>query len=123
MNAQYLELPWPPTTNKYYRNVRGMMLISKAGREYKEKVEHVWKDQVGQLVEGPVWLSVVLTPPDKRRRDLDNHCGKALLDALKGLAYEDDSQIWRLHGEWARTTGGERIYAQPGSLAIALRSM
>lgn len=121
-SAQYIELPFPPSGNRYYRKVGHRMLLSKSGRDYKIAVENVWKSNGCQLLAGAVWLSVVLTPPDKRRRDLDNFAGKALLDSLKGLAYLDDSQVERLHAEWARGPGG-RLVSSPGSAAIALRSM
>jgi len=39
---------------------------------------------------------VIVHPPDRRRRDVDN-CLKSLLDSLQhGGAYQDDSQIVRL---------------------------
>jgi len=38
---------------------------------------------------------VTAYPPDKRKRDLDNIL-KALLDAMQGSLYEDDSQIDQL---------------------------
>lgn len=122
-SSQTLALPFPPTTNKYYRNVRGRMMISKAGRDYKVAVANVWKDQCGQIVTGPVWLSVVLTAPDRRRRDIDNFAGKALLDSLKELAYLDDSQVERLHAEWARGPGGGRMVSTPGSAVVCVRSL
>ena len=31
-----LDLPWPPTANRYWRNVNGRMVLSRAGREYRE---------------------------------------------------------------------------------------
>jgi crossover junction endodeoxyribonuclease RusA len=41
-------------------------------------------------------VDVIVHPPDRRRRDVDN-CLKSLLDALQhGGAYQDDSQIVRL---------------------------
>jgi crossover junction endodeoxyribonuclease RusA len=41
-------------------------------------------------------MNVMVLPPDRRRRDIDN-CLKSLLDALQhGGAYADDSQIVRL---------------------------
>jgi hypothetical protein len=37
-SALTLVLPWPPTTNTYYRSVGGKVLISRAGRAYRENV-------------------------------------------------------------------------------------
>lgn len=48
-----------------------------------------------------VAVSVTLHAPDKRRRDLDNFGGKALLDALTHAGvWLDDSQVRRLSMEW-----------------------
>ena len=45
-------------------------------------------------------MSGVFYPPDRRRRDLDNVGGKALIDALQcaGL-FQDDCQIKRINLE------------------------
>ncbi|MBC7351925.1 MAG: RusA family crossover junction endodeoxyribonuclease [Thermogutta sp.] len=93
-----IDLPWPPTANRYWRNVNGRMVLSRDGRRYREAVDGlVWK----QFCEsGPVGfgeshleLTIEAYPPDRRRRDLDNLL-KPLLDALQhaGL-FADDSQI------------------------------
>ncbi|TWU43995.1 Crossover junction endodeoxyribonuclease RusA [Novipirellula aureliae] len=44
-------------------------------------------------ITGSLSVDVLIHPPDRRRRDIDNVL-KALLDALQhGGAYEDDNQI------------------------------
>lgn len=96
-----LRLPWPPSTNRYWRHVGNRTLISAAGRAYKKNVCAAVLEQLGVPVlamQGAVAVKVDLYPPDKRRRDIDNHAGKSLLDALEysGLL-EDDSQIKELH--------------------------
>jgi crossover junction endodeoxyribonuclease RusA len=92
-----LTLPFPPSVNTYWRMVRGRMLISKAGREYRQAVQDTalvsrWDGW------GPakVAVEIIAWLPDNRRRDADN-LFKAPLDALAhaGL-YDDDSQIIRL---------------------------
>ena len=40
----------------------------------------------------PLSVTIELHFSDRRKRDIDNY-DKATLDALKGIAYEDDSQI------------------------------
>lgn len=106
-----LELPFPPSTNTYYRNVRGVMKISKRGREYKHEVYACVLEQLGifKPFTGPVRIAVELFPPDKRRRDLDNFSGKALCDAL-GYAnvYMDDSQIKESHNYFREVVKGGR---------------
>ena len=69
-------------------------------------------------------MDVVLYPPDKKRRDLDNHM-KALLDAIThaGL-WEDDEQIDQLQiyrGEIVKG-GGARIEINPAGPILPFNS-
>lgn len=89
-----ITLPWPPSLNRYWRNVRGRVLISRAGREYRREVANGMPYR--PKLYGPaarLAVSIMACPPDRRRRDLDNAL-KAPLDAMMhaGL-YADDSQI------------------------------
>jgi Holliday junction resolvase RusA-like endonuclease len=52
-----------------------------------------WK---GPKLEGDISVSVTFYFATKRRRDLDNQ-NKLILDALTGIAWDDDSQIAELH--------------------------
>ncbi len=90
------ELPWPPSVNHYYRHVGTKVLISRAGRKYREQIVSLIRSENLKPFTGPVELVLELYPPDRRRRDIDN-TQKCLLDAFThaGL-YEDDSQIQRL---------------------------
>lgn len=89
-----LELPFPPSLNSYYRTFKGRMLVSKKGRKYRHDV--VTLANTKKTLLGRLAVSIVLCPPDKRRRDLDNNF-KAVLDALAYAGiYKDDSQIDRL---------------------------
>lgn len=88
-----LHLPWPPSLNHYYRHVGARVLISRAGRHYREQVVQRFRDTSRQRLRGRLDVGILAFPPDRRRRDLDN-AQKAMLDALQhaGL-YADDSQI------------------------------
>ncbi len=89
-----LTLPWPPSVNRYYRHVGPKVLISKDGRQYRTAVEREVR-RTGSDVksEARLELLIIASPPDRRRRDLDNIL-KALLDASeKTGVYQDDSQI------------------------------
>lgn len=104
MTSADLELPWPPSVNRYWRNVRGRVLISKEGREYRTAVCLRLAGEPFGFGTKRIAVSIHASPPDRRRRDLDN-LGKAALDALQYAGiYADDSQIdhlsfWRLAPE------------------------
>jgi crossover junction endodeoxyribonuclease RusA len=93
-----LYLPWAPSMNRYWRSVpmRGgcRVLLSKAGREYKERVQAVvlehWRfpPMTGRLT-----IHITLNPPTKREMDIDNRV-KPIFDALEhARVFENDSQI------------------------------
>lgn len=90
-----LTLPWPPSVNRYWRNVRGRTLLSKEGRVYRQTVLSALQTR-SQCFRGRLAVIIDAFPPDRRRRDLDNLL-KGPLDALQAAGlYLDDSQIDRL---------------------------
>lgn len=95
MDTVKLELDYPPSANRYWRNFRGRMVVSDEARTYKELAFWMAKQQGATCVNGPVAVSLHIRRPAKRR-DLDNHA-KVVLDSLQGAAYENDSQIVELH--------------------------
>lgn len=86
---------WPPSVNTIYRNVHGRTLISKRGRQF-------YADGCARLgmyvpLEGRLAVDMKLYPPDRRKRDLDNHI-KGLWDLLtKVNVWHDDSQVDEFH--------------------------
>jgi crossover junction endodeoxyribonuclease RusA len=93
----WLCLPHPPTTNKYWRHVGSKVLLSSAGRQFRQRVVTILSILGFKPMRGPLAVTIDVFPPDRRRRDIDN-ITKALLDALQhGGAYIDDSQIVELH--------------------------
>jgi len=96
----YLELPWPPTLNTYWRHVvvggRARVVISSKGRAYRQSVIDAVVRQTQpdrRSVAGRLAVDILASPPDKRRRDLDN-LPKAVLDALEHAGvYADDADI------------------------------
>lgn len=91
-------LGWPPTVNSYYSCTRNGIHMSKKGRLYADSSAALMREQNAPLgIEDGVCLTVVMYPPDKRKRDLDNHM-KALQDAItKHGVWKDDDQIHQLH--------------------------
>lgn len=99
-----ITLPWPPSVNTYWRTFRGRMIISKAGREYRQAVS--------SLIQGSwrytksVKVTITAYRPDNRKRDLDNLL-KATLDSLTYAGiWEDDSQIVDLRIVWGDIVAG-----------------
>ncbi len=92
-----LELPWPPSTNTYYRTLgRGRVVISKKGRIYREKIVALISQLGLKPMEGKLFANIEYYPPDKRVRDIDNF-QKALLDSLTHAGvWIDDRQVRRM---------------------------
>ena len=92
-------LPYPPVLNTYYRMVvvKGSprVLISAAGRAYKEECGWKAKSQGARVQEGDLAVTMTLYRP-RRRGDIDGTM-KASFDALNGIAWTDDSQVVELH--------------------------
>jgi crossover junction endodeoxyribonuclease RusA len=103
-----ITLPFPPSQNGLFRQHNGARLSEK----YR-----MWRDMAGLLlisqrpakIAGPVAISVQLTPPDKRRRDLDN-CGfKAVIDLLVShqiIEADDSTIVRRIEAEWVEDGPG-----------------
>ncbi len=98
-----VKLPFPPTVNTYYRMVKmgnfNRMLISERGRDYAQAVAIIIRPMIAG---GPYPLlqelsvTIHVTPPDRRIRDLDN-LNKAIFDSLtKAGVWKDDSQLSRI---------------------------
>lgn len=90
-----LTLPYPPSSNRYWRHDRGVIHRSREADQYKQQVG--WLCNAGQLepLAGDLCVSFDFYRPAKRG-DLDNLL-KITIDALRGFAYEDDKQIIELH--------------------------
>jgi len=80
-----LEIPFPISMNRLWR-------ASKGGTVYRAPDYVAWKQEAcwtiiaqrgGYKILGPFKLTMLVVPPDKRHRDLDNLL-KASLDALAG---------------------------------------
>ena len=90
-----LTLPYPPSNNTYWRRNQGRVHISREGKRYRQQVMGAVLEQLGRIepLTGRLDMEIVVTPPDRRKRDLDNTL-KSLLDALeKAEVFADDEQI------------------------------
>lgn len=90
-----LELPFPPTANLYWRVFRGRPVKSAEARAYQLRAKTIAISQRIRPIPDLVSLSVTLFRPS-RRLDLDNGL-KIVIDAMNGIAWNDDSQIVEIH--------------------------
>lgn len=86
-----LTLPYPPSTNRYWRNVRGRMIVSPEAKAYKAEVGWLARQAGIEPLEGELFVTARVYRP-RKAGDLSNR-QKVLEDALEGFAYLDDSQI------------------------------
>ena len=112
-----LQLPYPPSTNRYWRRVGNKTVLSRDARLYIQRVREIWfmqrLDGARGLGESPLSVEIRVFPPDRRRRDLDNVL-KAALDSLQHAGvFHDDSQIVRLTVERGQCV-------RDGSLVVVL---
>lgn len=94
MNTYRISLAWPPSNNCYYRHNRGRTHISTEGKQYRELVADVIKQEMLDIgITSPLKMRIECHMPDRRRRDLDN-LQKAAFDALtKAGFWMDDVQV------------------------------
>lgn len=85
----------PVSVNAMYRAVGRRVIMSARGREFKKEVGRQLDRSVDMLM-GAVDVSIIFSFDDGRRRDVDNFA-KAILDCLKGVMFEDDSDIVSLY--------------------------
>ena len=90
----WLELPFPPSMNTYWRNFRGRMVLSKAGRQFKITVQdYIIENNIPKFGSRKLKITMILRPRDKRKVDIDNRI-KAVLDSLEDAGvFDDDFQV------------------------------
>jgi crossover junction endodeoxyribonuclease RusA len=97
-----LSLPFPVSTNRLYRAVKGRSILSVQYRRWKEEAGWLVAAQRQKPIPGPVQVSVALRAPDKRRRDGDNFtkCVFDLLVAHKLIEDDAGSIVRKFNVEW-----------------------
>ena len=102
-----LTLPFPPSVNGYWRSTSHGTLISERGRRYRVNAIAAVYEQLRrrpQAITHDIDIHVILYPPNRAKRDLDNF-QKALFDAVTHAGvWVDDIQIKRMVVEWGDVT-------------------
>lgn len=90
----WLELPFPPSMNTYWRNFRGRTVLSKNGRQFKIAVQdYIIEKNIPKFGDKKLKITMILRPRDKRKIDIDNRI-KAVLDSLQDAGvFDDDFQV------------------------------
>lgn len=87
----------PQSTNHLYKPTARGIYLTQDGKDLKDDyIYQALSQWTRPPLEGPLEVTVKLCFSDKRRRDWDNW-HKLSMDALSGIAYEDDSQIEVAH--------------------------
>lgn len=127
-----ITLPWPVSANRYWRSFvpngyrRAIVTLSDEAKVYKAQVGWIALAAGMRVVTGRVQVDCRLYPAmpkdaatrmrkhgdawddDVRSIDLDNAL-KITIDALKGIAYKDDNQVWRINAERMEPDGEARM--------------
>ncbi len=90
------KFPLPPSVNRIWRNIGSRTILSLEARVYRQTVQSIVQCHLFEIFVGPIAVDILVFPPDRRRRDIDN-LQKALLDSLQHAGvFADDNQIQRL---------------------------
>lgn len=114
-------LPYPVSANRYWRTFayiakgthkpKAVTVPSDEAKAFKE--EAGWRAKaagIRQALTGPIEVRFLLIPANRVCMDLDNAL-KVSIDALKGILFEDDSQVYKIVAERADPdpVGGARL--------------
>lgn len=94
-----IELPYPISTNRYWRNYKGRTVLSREAKAYKQEIAYLMKQKGVKPTSKNVRLIIEVVPKQNKDGsaskvliDLDNAL-KVLIDALQFVAYENDKQV------------------------------
>lgn len=114
-----LTLPYPISSNRYWRSARGRVFVSAEAKAYKQEVALIARTAG---IREPASISAIalivkLIPKTRRCLDLDNAL-KIAIDALKGIAFEDDSQVVKIQAEKLPPDGVGRLLIEVQSMGV-----
>lgn len=109
-----IELPYPPSVNHYWILCNNRKVLGKKGRIFREAIVAKYAT-VEPVFTTEVEVEIVVTLPDRRKRDIDNIL-KPILDALEHAnVLENDRLVASLH-VWRKPTP-----VKPGSVKIIIK--
>lgn len=122
-----LTLPYPISANRYWRNFRGITVVSIEAKRYKSNVMRIaFENKIITPLKGNIEVQFDLYPQlpknwklkekknplnwddSVRCIDLDN-AQKVLFDALKNVVFEDDKRVRKIIAERKKPDGEARI--------------
>lgn len=110
-------LPWPPAVNNLFATFNNRRIPTRRYKAWLAEAQTSLRAQRPGALTGSFHANIVLSPPDRRKRDLDG-LAKAALDLLtKEGVIEDDSLARRLTLTWA-----DGQPAKPGYALIELEA-
>lgn len=89
-----LTLPYPPTGNHAIKHGRNGHYATPEAKAYRSAIRSLIAQQRASIrLQGPIRVVAEISPPDRRRRDMDN-AWKTIADALTNAGvWMDDYQI------------------------------
>ena len=112
-----LDLPYPPSTNRYFRIFRNRAVRTTSANRYKAAVIEAAEAAGVKCTQELVAVEIMLCPKITKRGttskvviDLDNSL-KVVLDALQEIAYWNDKQVREIHASYgpAQPHGGLKL--------------
>lgn len=95
--GEWVALPWPPSVNRLFTNRRGGRAKTPAYQAWIKEAGLELLTQQPNRHEGEVAVHIIASPPDRRKRDLDN-LFKPVLDLLvrHNVIADDSIQYLRM---------------------------
>lgn len=91
-----LILPFPPSGNTSVRHTSTGHYRTRVYNDYRAQVALIASQVRAEGFDGPVEVTALFWPPDRRQRDMDNNW-KTLSDSLQAAGvFKNDAQICRL---------------------------
>ncbi len=112
----FLILPYPPSANRYWRTFRGHVTVSAEAKAYKLAVALIGKKSTLRPLDGFIGVALDVYRP-RRSGDLDNRL-KVTLDALRGIAFHDDSQVVEIRAVRHDDKGNPRVEIEIRSVTL-----